>query len=206
MRSAFFSLAELRRGAGEDAAIVVRGNVEDHAMLKVSLDVVNVAGVKTPKLTVNEDSRQHAGPMQALEMRVIGRGGHQAKNAQQEFRSALETLVDIASLQTSVAILDQAIKLTNRRVNALHNVVIPRLQATAAYVVSELDEADRQELFRLKLIQNKKRREREEEEAAVECNREAVEAKSGGDFLPEVGSIIHQLLQAQGLDPADLLF
>ena len=60
------------------------------------------------------------------------------------------------ALQTSVIILDEAIKLTNRRVNALENVVKPKLENTIAYVISEIDKMEREELFRLKLIQNKK--------------------------------------------------
>lgn len=50
--------------------------------------------------------------------------------------------------QTSFAALDEAIKLTNRRVNALDNVVIPRIVATIAYIDSELSELEREEIFR----------------------------------------------------------
>jgi vacuolar-type H+-ATPase subunit D/Vma8 len=50
--------------------------------------------------------------------------------------------------QTSFAALDEAIKLTNRRVNALDNVVIPRIVATIAYIDSELSEIEREEIFR----------------------------------------------------------
>jgi hypothetical protein len=40
-------------------------------------------------------------------------------------------------------ILDEVIKATNRRVNAIEHVVIPRLENTVAYINSELDEMDR---------------------------------------------------------------
>ena len=53
-----------------------------------------------------------------------------------------------AAWQTSFAALDEAIKLTNRRVNALDNVVIPRIVATIAYIDSELSEIEREEIFR----------------------------------------------------------
>ncbi len=54
----------------------------------------------------------------------------------------------LSQYQTSFAALDEAIKLTNRRVNALDNVVIPRIVATIAYIDSELSEIEREEIFR----------------------------------------------------------
>lgn len=52
-------------------------------------------------------------------------------------------------------------KVTNRRVNALDNVVIPKLQNTMHYIASELDERDREDLFRLKKVVAKKKQEAE---------------------------------------------
>ena len=51
-------------------------------------------------------------------------------------------------MQTSFVKLDEAIKITNRRVNALEHVVIPRIENTIAYIISELDELEREEFFR----------------------------------------------------------
>lgn len=39
--------------------------------------------------------------------------------------------------------MDEVIKATNRRVNAIEHVVIPRLENTVSYINSELDEMDR---------------------------------------------------------------
>jgi len=61
-------------------------------------------------------------------------------------------------LQTAFTILDEVIRATNRRVNAIEHVVIPKLDNTIRYIMSELDEMDREEFFRLKKVQAKKKR------------------------------------------------
>ena len=48
--------------------------------------------------------------------------------------STVDMLIELASLQTAFLTLDNAIKTTNRRVNALDNVVIPRLNNTISYI------------------------------------------------------------------------
>lgn len=57
--------------------------------------------------------------------------------------------------------LDDVIRTTNRRVNALEYVLLPRLDNTISYIGAELDEQDREEFFRLKKIQGKKKRDKE---------------------------------------------
>jgi V-type H+-transporting ATPase subunit D len=81
-------------------------------------------------------------------MTGLARGGQQVQKTRQTYANAVKTLVELASLQTAFTILDEVIRATNRRVNAIEHVVIPRLENTIAYIVSELDEADREEFFR----------------------------------------------------------
>lgn len=47
------------------------------------------------------------------------------------------------SRQTAFTILDEVIKATNRRVNAIEHVIMPKLENTIKYINSELDEMDR---------------------------------------------------------------
>jgi len=56
-------------------------------------------------------------------------------------------------LQTSFVTLDEVIKITKRRVNAIEHVIIPRIENTISYISTELDEAEREEFYRLKKIQ-----------------------------------------------------
>jgi len=98
--------------------------------------------------------------------------------AREVYAKAIETLVELASLQTAFTILDEVIRATNRRVNAIEHVVIPRLENTIKYIMSELDEMDREEFFRLKKVQGKKKR----DTAARQI--EAEEAQAARDDAP----------------------
>lgn len=63
--------------------------------------------------------------------------------------------------------LDEIIKVTNRRVNAIDHVIIPRIERTISYITTELDEAEREEFFRLKKIQEKKKKMKARKEAEL---------------------------------------
>jgi len=86
----------------------------------------------------------------------LGKGGIQIGKCRESYLKALEGLVDLASLQTAFLTLDEVIRQTNRRVNAIEHVVIPKIENTINYIVSELDERDREDFYRLKKIQGKK--------------------------------------------------
>ena len=73
------------------------------------------------------------------------------------YYKAVKLLVELASLQTAFIVLDEAIKITNRRVNAIEHVILPRIENTIRYITTELDESEREEFYRLKKIQEKKR-------------------------------------------------
>ena len=57
-----------------------------------------------------------------------------AQAARKSYLTSVALLVELASLQTAFLTLDEAIKTTNRRVNALDSVVKPMLENTIAYI------------------------------------------------------------------------
>ncbi|KAK3036582.1 hypothetical protein RJ639_031199 [Escallonia herrerae] len=160
MKSSSFALTEAKYVAGENVKHVVLENVHS-ASLKVRSRTENVAGVKLPKFeyfTEGETKNDLTG---------LARGGQQVQACRGAYVKAIEVLVELASLQTSFLTLDDAIKTTNRRVNALENVVKPRLENTISYIKGELDELEREDFFRLKKIQGYKKREIERQLAAA---------------------------------------
>jgi V-type H+-transporting ATPase subunit D len=113
----------------------------------------------------------------------------------------VDVLVQLATLQTSFMILDEAIKVTSRRVNALDTVVIPKIANTVEYIKSELDELEREEFFRLKRSQDKKKKDmlaRKKESMAKEAELAAKESAKGAPS--------NDLLAVGGARDSDVVF
>ena len=120
-----------------------------------------------------------------VDLTGLSKGGQQITKARSTFAKAVDVLVQLATLQTSFVILDEAIKVTSRRVNALDTVVIPKIVNTVEYIKSELDELEREEFFRLKRSQDKKKKDIELK--ALEKKAEAAAAAEAAtkDLLKE---------------------
>ena len=160
MKAASFTLAEAQYATG-DIRFLVSESVGARAPTRVSAQIDNVAGVKLPVF-----KHFKAGSGAAGEYVGLSKGGEQIGNARIKYYGALESLVALASLQTSFVTLDETIKVTNRRVNAIEHVIMPRIDRTIAYILSELDEMEREEFYRLKMVQEKKKDRIRVEEAA----------------------------------------
>lgn len=147
--SAFFSLTQAEYAAGNFKQKVAEGSMS--ARIRIGAGVDNVAGVKLPVFTKYETGA--AADNQSLGL--VG-GGKKIVAVREKFTILLEKLIKLASLQTSFVTLDEAMKVTNRRVNALENVTIPKIEDVLKYIERELDELEREDFTRLKLVQGKK--------------------------------------------------
>lgn len=151
MKASFFALAQARYASGDFKHTVM--DSVDQATIRVKTSQENVAGVKLPKFeSVKEGTDAKLGLI------GLGTGGKQIQDCRKSFIEAVDLLVELASLQTAFLTLDEAIKTTNRRVNALEHVVKPKLENTIAYIKGELDELEREEFFRLKKVQGNKKK------------------------------------------------
>ena len=63
---------------------------------------------------------------------------------------------ELAEVENSVYRLADAIKKTQKRANALKNIMIPRFESTVKYITDALEEKDREEFSRLKVIKRQK--------------------------------------------------
>jgi len=154
--SAFFSLTQAEYAAGNFKQKVAEGSMT--ARTRIGAGVDNVAGVKLPVF-----SKYETGAVADNQSLGLVGGGKKIVAVREKFTVLLDLLIKLASLQTSFQTLDEALKVTNRRVNALENVTIPRIEVILSYIDRELDELEREDFTRLKIVQGKKEAQREAE-------------------------------------------
>merc|ERR1711983_565947 len=165
MKEASFSLAEAKFVMGDFNQPVLQ-NV-NKARLKIRIRKDNVAGVNLPVFESYQDGSD------SYELAGLARGGQKMAELKKNYTAAVELLVELASLQTAFVTLDEVIKTTNRRVNAIEHVIIPKIERTLAYIISELDELEREEFYRLKKVQDKKKKIKKEKDDAAAARRAA---------------------------------
>jgi V/A-type H+-transporting ATPase subunit D len=72
-----------------------------------------------------------------------------------EFFRVLRILTELAALRTMVWTLARELRKTQRRVNALDKIVIPRAKETRAYIEAALEEKDRDSFFTSKMLKKR---------------------------------------------------
>ncbi|CAM9671258.1 unnamed protein product [Scytosiphon promiscuus] len=148
--TAFFSLTQAAQYVAGD----FRGKVLDTprpAAVRCRARTDNVAGVKLPvfdSYDTGSENKDNIG---------LAGGGQKVGQCREKYKAWVENLIKLASLQTSFVTMDEALKVTNRRVNALENVTIPRMEGVISYINRELDELEREDFTRLKKVVEKKR-------------------------------------------------
>lgn len=118
--------------------------------IETGIDVVyrSVMGVEIPNVSITEST-------------VTFQYGFAESNSKLDeatllFNKAKHLTVVLAELDNAVYRLARAIQKTQKRANALKNVVLPGLKADIKFISEALEEKEREEFTRLKVIKNQK--------------------------------------------------
>jgi len=179
MKESSFCLAKAQWAVGSDdisTAILERAKTPS-VTCKLTSD--NVAGVHLPKFVLTHDPSKDAN----AHTLGVAQGGAVLQKTREVNLETLKMIIKLASLQTSFMTLDEEIKMTGRRVNALEYVIIPQIEEVISYIKSELDEQAREEFFRVKKVVQKKREKMLEELAEIAVK--AAAAEKAGSALGE---------------------
>ena len=125
----------------------IAGSIPEETSLKVSYR--SVMGVEIPIVTIDaqEDMKLYYG---------IESTNADFDEAYRCFHEVKVLTADLAEVENSVYRLADAIKKTQKRANALKNIMIPRFEETVKFITDALDEKDREEFSRMKVIKAQK--------------------------------------------------
>lgn len=144
--------------------------------VKESIDVDiksrSVMGVSVPVTNVKMEERS-----------IIGRGYSfsdttiQLDEAAKKFEESIKFLIELGEVEKTIFLLAEEIEATKRRVNALEHIMIPRFENTEKYIDMRLQEMERENFVRLKMIRSTiEKKDNEAKEAAIEEEAAEVEA------------------------------
>ena len=124
------------------------------------LESRSVMGVEIPILTMDETEKHN----------FLHYGTRTTNSAVDKvyilFTRVKVLTVELAEIENSVYRLAVSIKKTQKRANALKNIMIPRFEENVKFISDALDEKDREEFSRLKVIKRKKLRDNQNREIA----------------------------------------
>lgn len=114
----------------------------------LSLSVRSVMGVELPKLTAEEQERGMLYSMYQTNSSFDA--------AYISFNKAKDITVKLAEIENSIYRLAIAIKKTQKRANALKNIMIPKFENMVKFITNALEEKEREEFSRQKVIKKAK--------------------------------------------------
>lgn len=156
-RDAYFALFLANAWDGPEAVGSLA--LAQERTLEIPLKMENIFGVKVPQVQPPTfDGSLPFSPVAA---------GTSTLEAARQFRKLVEAIVKVAATETRLRKIGEEIKKTNRRVNALEQLVIPGINYEIRHIRSVLDQRALEEVTTLKRIKAKlELREQGEEGAA----------------------------------------
>lgn len=153
------SAIDMARAVEGDVA--VRGAaaaLEDHP--EITIQSKNIMGVVVPQI----ESSKVKKPLDERGYGVLGTSAH-IDEAADAYEDLIDSIVLAAEVETAMKKMLNEIETTKRRVNALEFKLLPELHESQEYIEQKLEEQEREEIFRMKKVKNKKE---DEERAARE--------------------------------------
>jgi len=156
LETAYRALEKARLTLGSDhvewAALAANKTVDIHLKLR------GIMGVAIPVIEASGEP-----PEMLYSLSGTNAALDEAASA---FREVLIKTPQLSMLVTTVWRLAGELRKTQRRVNALQHIFIPEYEQTVTFIVSSLEEREREEIFRLKWLKTKMTK--QASEAAVE--------------------------------------
>ncbi|HLE51800.1 MAG TPA: V-type ATP synthase subunit D [Anaerolineales bacterium] len=147
------ALARAEATAGTEA--VNSAAMASRTNLPLEVTTVNVMGVKVPHIEQRRVSR----PILGRGYSVVGTS-ITIDEAASAFEAEVEAIIQLAESELRLTRLAAEIRRTSRRLNALDHMLIPRLEAERDYIQMALEERERADHFRLKLVKRTLERKR----------------------------------------------
>mgnify|MGYP002521131067 CR=1 FL=1 len=114
----------------------------------LNMTVRSVMGVELPQLSLERRNRYFYYGLNASDSLL--------DEAYINFEEVKYLTVQLAEIESNVMRLADAIKKTQKRTNALSNVMIPKFTSTVKFISDALDEKEREDFSRLKVIKRQK--------------------------------------------------
>lgn len=108
----------------------------------------SVMGVEIPMVSLNAEKAQV--PFGLVSTNIL------LDRAYLKFDEVKKLTAELAEVENSVYRLAYAVKKTQKRANALKNIMIPRFEATVKTITEALEEKDREDFSRMKIIKQQK--------------------------------------------------
>jgi len=117
---------------------------------------VDISGTKIMGVAIPVVQKKYS-PVRSLLTRGYSVTGASSRidETAENFEKVLDILIENADVETRLKRLGDEIQKTNRRVNALEQIVIPEMQKQLKYIRMTLEERAREDLFRLKRVKKK---------------------------------------------------
>lgn len=114
----------------------------------LAIDYRSVMGIEIPTVSIDADKDTANYP--------LGSTNSMLDEAFIKFHDVKMMTVELAEVESSVYLLANAIRKTQKRANALRNIMIPQFEDTVKYITEVLEEKEREDFSRLKVIKKQK--------------------------------------------------